>query len=528
MAKPINIPVNVPGADQAKTDLDKVAGAAKGIGDETQKAGQKGKSGLEQLSSAWSSIHSLVFGAIAATIAGAAFKVAHFFDEIKTRSAEAVLNLQSVRAEMAGIFQAMGNVSETSQQNTTAYVTDLMKKTKVSKEVAYPVTEAYARQFYGKIPQADYDQGLEGMVGYAARRGTTATTEMIGLMPGFGIKTPAQMGELRRMVSAAAQRAGLTEEDIVNALGRAMPTAQAMGWSYEQALTMIATLAQGQIGKQKTTLPAATMEAVMSPQETKFKEYGLNPKDTPQQIFTAVRQKASTMNRNSALKMLGDIYGTGASRGMLQLMSPMAPLVSGTANAEQALEKTRQENLPALVAETNAKIQQDKQKVDMNQVYAEKVLEIGEEQQKQFQIKNPVRQKWEEFITPGTEAEKQAAARQAWWESLSDKEQQQIIKEENSTLGFSTSPTGGIFGPSVSFSNESGLTAESRRWSKMSSKQQYDALQRNRSAPSSMMQGSSDFVGPPTFIQYIHNMNFNPTVGNNKVGPRASPSDLGM
>jgi hypothetical protein len=521
MAKGINVPVSVPGANQAKTDLDKVAGAAKGIGDATKKTGETGKSGLEQLSSAWSAIRSSVFVALAAAIAGAAFKVAQFFDQLKTRSAEAVQNLTEVRAEMAGIFQAMGNISEASQQTTSDYLIGLMEKTRVSKEVAYPVAEAYARQFYGKIPQADYNQGLEGMVGYAARRETTATTEMIGLMPGFGIKTPAQMGEFRRMVSAAAQRAGLTEEDIVNALGRAMPTVTAMGWSYEQALTMITTLAQGQIGRQKTTFPAATMEAVMSPQETKFKEYGLNPKDTPQQIFAAVQQKAATMDRKSALKMLGDIYGTGASRGMLQLMEPMSPLTSGSAVIEQIDETNRMNTKGGITAESDAE-KMKRLNVSPDEFYGTKVNEQGVATlQAQRDKRTAIRDWWNSLFTPENQLKKEAAGR-AWWNSLSDTQKIKLIHQYNPEMNPTWQISPFELGPN------SGLGLDI--WNRMTPQQEYEAsVGRYNPAAPSAIKGNPNFVGPPApvNIQYIHQINHYPMVGNTRVGGRATPEDLG-
>ena len=57
------------------------------------------------------------------------------------------------------------------------------------------------------------------------------TPELITLMAGWGMTTPEQQGIFRRQIGAVSSKSGLTEEEIIAALGRGAPTVKAMGWT---------------------------------------------------------------------------------------------------------------------------------------------------------------------------------------------------------------------------------------------------------------------------------------------------------
>jgi alkylhydroperoxidase/carboxymuconolactone decarboxylase family protein YurZ len=153
---------------------------------------------------------------------------------MQTRSDEAVERLRNLRKEFTELFEAMNAFDEASRRQVTKETVRLLYETGVTKELGLPIIEEYTRQYKGKIPEQEYEQGLKEMLGYGARHGGPATTEMIQLMAGWGIQTPEKMGEFRRMVTAGADVAGLKEEDIISALGQAMPTVKAFGWTPEK------------------------------------------------------------------------------------------------------------------------------------------------------------------------------------------------------------------------------------------------------------------------------------------------------
>jgi hypothetical protein len=223
MAKDVNIHIKATGGGEAKQQLEGVAGAAQKTGTGVQDMGAKALVGSGWVQKALSFLAGpLGFAGIAGAVAGVTIKIAHFFDEIKTRSDEAVQQVQKIREAYKELFQVMDEFSEKGRQALTLETLSLFQKVAITKEEGLPVVSAYVRAFQpvlkrGEITKPQYDQGLEQMLRYAGRQGIAAIPQMIDIMAGWGMVTPQQQGAFRRMVTEASQAAGLPEEQLVGA-----------------------------------------------------------------------------------------------------------------------------------------------------------------------------------------------------------------------------------------------------------------------------------------------------------------------
>ena len=331
MAKNINIHIKAKGAQRTKQELDGVGRSAEQMGSKTARAG------------AWirNSLGTLGFAAIAAAIAAAALKVAKFFDELKRRTDEAVKNVEDLRAGYTDLFEAMGAFSEAERKAVTVGVAETLMETGVSKQVGLPVINAYERQFgalreSGQFTEQQYQEGLRGMLTYGARHGGAATPELIAIMRGWGMVTPEQQGAFRRQIAAGAAASGLTDEELINALGRGMPTIKAMGWTPEESVSTIATLAAGEAGRKKASLPATTLQGLLVPQLTNVAKYGISEEiaQDPRQLLAALQERRGTMDQQAFTRMLTQIYGTEAAAGVSKLLGvPQAGLRATLAEA---------------------------------------------------------------------------------------------------------------------------------------------------------------------------------------------------
>jgi len=207
MAKDVNIHIKATGGAEAKQQLEGVAQGAQKVGTGVQDMGTKALIGSGWVQKALSFLAGpLGFAGIAGAIAGVTIKAAKFFDDIKTRSDEAVQQVQQIRNAYAELFQVMNEFSEKGRQALTLETTALLKKTAVTQQVGLPIITAYARTFEktGLMTGPQYQQGLEEMLRYAGRQGAGAVPEMIELMAGWEMITPQEQGAFRRMVAEAA------------------------------------------------------------------------------------------------------------------------------------------------------------------------------------------------------------------------------------------------------------------------------------------------------------------------------------
>jgi hypothetical protein len=444
VVKDVNIHVKTTGAGQTRGELAQTARGVKGVGDSAEKTGTrtsrafaKIKNGIGRL------VGPLGIAAIAAAFAGAAVKMAKFFDELKKRTDEAVEQLAGVRQSLEDVFEAAGAFSEQSQAEVTKDVFALLKETSATQAVGVPVINAYMRQFgglveSGQLSERQYREGLVGMLGYGERHGKEATDDLIALMAGWGMTTPGSQGEFRRTIAAGAQKSGLTDADLIGALGRGMPTVKAMGWTPEEAVTKIAKLASGEVGRKRMSLPGTTLDALMAPQVQNAVDKYAIAEDTvadPRALLAELTKRRQQMDPQAYTRMLVGIYGKEGAAGVHKLISQPRPDISkalaeaagpeGLA-AEQLEEQQSRETLLRLAAKSEATQVQDALKVKRNEQFEKEVRDIGEQYKKKvLRIRRPWRQEMSEWLNL-EQKENELAAYAKWVDSLSAIEKRNI------------------------------------------------------------------------------------------------------
>ena len=469
MAKDINIHLKTHGAAQTKQQIDEVGQSAKGLGTKTEEMGDKAKlGGGKFLGALRKLVGPLGFMAIATAVASAAAKVAKFFDNIKQRSDEAVRQVQEIRKAYDSLYEAMDAFDEKSRQQVTKTANLILKETGVTQELGLPVIDEYTRQFKslveaGRITQQQYDRGMKEMLGYAARHGGAATTDLIAIMRGWEMVTPEQQGAFRRQIAAGAAVARLKDEDVIEALGRGMPTIKAMGWTPEEAVEKIALLAASEVGRKKKSMPATTLQALMAPHLTKIEEYGIEKEtaEDPRKLLEQLRKKQADMDRQAFTRMLLEIYGTEAAAGVSKLITVPSRGIQETlrqaageaeAEAERAEEKANRDTLERRDAATKARARDIKLRRTLEQQYMEDVREIGREALKEQRIDEPKRQWLREALTIGEAAEEEEAAFREWEKRLGKERRKKIERVTGISLY--------------------------DMWQQMSAKQKWEALQR--------------------------------------------------
>jgi len=506
-SKDINIHVKSTGTDTTKQDLKGVANQTEKLGDSTEKMGRKGKKHSALFTSALKKIGTLGVAGIVTALAAASLKIAKFFDNIKQRSDDAVRDLQSVRKGFDDLFEAMSAFDEKSRQAVTVGATGVLKEAGVQKELGLPIINEYTRQFRGHVDSGvlsedQYNEGLTGMLGYAARHGGDSTSNLIQMMSGWGMVTPGSQGDFRRMISNAAAASGLTDSDVIGALGRGGPTIQAMGWTPQQAVENIAVLASGETGRLKMSLPATTLQALGNPQyKEELKEFGITEEmlDDPQKLLTTLRMQQQIMSSEKFYSVLTDIYGSGGAAGVHKLLTAdrggiqnavVNAVGPGGIAAEQKEEMQRRTTLEYRDAVTKANNMMDDLRVTTDEQYMEDVRERGKKyKEKVLRRDEPIRQSMREVFTP-VNAEDEAAAQRLWWDSLS--------KEERDALS-------GAPYPALQYDS----------WDKMSPRSKYEAV----NDVTLQDEGSGATTINTT---YNNNLNIYPRIGEDDRGPRVN------
>ncbi len=536
MAKDINIHTKVTGTQQAKQQLDSVGDSAQKVGTSTEQMGTKASRASGKVSTALQKLAGTMgFMAIVMAVATAAAKIAKFFDDLKTRCDEAVRNVQGIRKEFADLFEAMDAFDERSRQQVMKETAALLKETSVSKEIGLPIINAYTRQFRGmvesgQLTEEQYGKGLREMLGYGERHGGAATTELITLMAGWGMTTPEQQGAFRRQIAAGAAASGLTDAELIEALGRGMPTVKAMGWTPAQAVETVATLAAGEVGRQKTGLPATTLQALLAPQTSNIAKYGISEEiaQDPQQLLMQLQLMREKMDQQAFTKMLTDIYGTTAAAGVSKLLTAPRKGISKTleqaagaegAKLEQEEERRSRETQERRDARAKAAAMEEDLDVKITEQYEEDIREIGEAKRRTFRRRRPIRQWIREHYIPKwpvpEEQQKEEAAFRAWYENLTSEEKKAIP----------------YFGGYRGY------------WERMTPQQRYEILTRTKpevirseqeqvtgpTTAAEVIQGEQEQVTGPTtaaavhhHTHYHHDTIYTPVVGDRQTGPRFS------
>jgi len=521
MAKDVNIHVKTQGTPQVKQDLQDVTQSVNKVGDNVEKMGSRSSRAMEWLASGIKSLAGPIgFAALIGVVSKVTGTVSKFFDDLKNRCDEAVNKLQNLRKGFEGVFEAMDAFDEKTRKEITKGTIDLLGKNAIPQEIGLPVIEAYTRQFgglvqTGQLSPEQYRQGLEGMLGYAARHGQASTPELITLMSGWGMTTAEQQGVFRRQIGAVSKVTGLTDEEIIDSLGRAAPTAKIMGWQPAEILNYIGTIAAGEIGRKKQTLPATTIEAIINPQLTNLKDYKITPQqaENPAQLLALLAVKQRTMDEKSFGRMLMDIYGREAAAGVTKLLkSPGGELTEAikwaatpqAVSAEMAEEATSRETKERLAAKTQMARAKIYEKGGNDYFYRRQIRDIGAEKQEELRIQHPYLQ-WlfeninmayafgiipgemvRRFKSEGTK--KEDAAFVQWFSGLTDEEKQEILSKKEA-------PIGDMLPDALRLK---------RYYRNMPPEQQYQDLTR---------QGD-------THVHYHNDVQYFPSVGDREVGPR--------
>jgi hypothetical protein len=440
----------------------------------------------------------LGIAAIAGKLSELANSVSQFFDNVKTKADEAVEHTRGLRREFDDLFEAMDAFDEKGRRAVTETALTQLQKTGTPREIGLPIIKAYAQQFKalvdaGQLRQEEYERGLQEMLSYGAMHGKAATPDLIAMMSGWGMKTPDQQGAFRRQIAAAAQSARVEDEDVIAALTKGGPAIRAMGWTPGYAVEMIATIAAGETGKTLKTLPATTLQAIMSPQAAKAPEYGLEEKlfEQPEQLLAklAEMKAAGPIKRLKAgLKkgappeyeevefrtMLMDIYGAEAGAGAYKIFAERdlnrAALIQRAATeagaaAEQREREQYQTTQEFQQARTEAKAGRISQRIKSDAAYMRDVRRIGEEKLKQLRTEEPIWQ-WlrTQYFGTNEEAKKEYAAYREWESQLTEQEKQKTVEEYEGPGRYFVLPIA------------KRRAALVQRWKEMSAQQKFEAL----------------------------------------------------
>jgi len=524
MPKDINIHLKTTGAEQTKEQLEQVASGTQKVGAEATRSGAEAQKGMGLFGNVLGKLAGpLGIAAIAAKLSDLANGVAQFFDNIKTKADEAVANMRGLRREFDDLYEAMNVFDEQGQRKVTETALTLLQKTGTPKEIGLPIIEAYTRKFkdlvkVGQLTQEQYERGLEEMLSYGAIHGKAATPDLIAVMSGWGMTTPEQQGAFRRQIGAGAEAVGLDEEDIIAALTKGGPTIKAMGWTPGYAVEMIATIAANEAGRTLKSLPATTLEAIMTPQVAKSEEYRLEEKlfEKPVELLTklaelrvagpimrlkAEREKegpeyeeVEAFEGTGIMKvipvrhvkrqpeyeevefqtMLTDIYGAGAGTGVRKILMEQdrnrAAIIQRAATedgavAERAERETDQSTQRFREAATAARAERISHRTKSDQEYMADVRRIGAEKLKEVRRDEPIWQ-WlrQQYFGPSEEAKKEYGAYREWESQLTEQEKQRMAEQYE--------------GPGRYFILPAAIrqAAVVKRWKEMRAKERYEAL----------------------------------------------------
>ncbi len=502
MAKDINYKINLQDADKAKQQLDDIKRKTEQTGATTEQSAKKSSQASEGLLSKFKQLAGgMGLAGLGAAAIAAGKELAKFFDGLKEKSDEAVRDVEALRGAYENLFEALGAFDEKSREKITKETSLLLADTGVSRKLGLPIVNEYTRQFKGLVDSGDltpqqYDAGLRGMLGYGARHGGDATPELIKMMAGWGMTTPQQQGGFRRMISNAAASSGLTDQEVIGALGRAGPTMRAMGWGPAQAVENIAVLARGETGRKLQSMPAATIEAIGRAPTADLSSYGINERvsSDPTKLFSTLQQKRLSMDKGRFYEMLTKAYGTEAASGVYKLLtadrgdiSRGLEVAAGPKGArlERDEETQRMGSLGAIDAVASNVADYVKTDVTTDEKYMEQVRQIGAAALKVYERRNPMYWLYQHNFIDTPNALKERAAFDYWQQNLPDQQRQQIIGE------YSGHPS---FDP---------LRAE---WQEMSPQERFEGLR-------GVSSGSNVIINENNTI-------YNPRIGDDESGPR--------
>ncbi|HSV42993.1 MAG TPA: hypothetical protein VLJ10_00420 [Candidatus Bathyarchaeia archaeon] len=376
----ININIKTPGAIESKRSLDQTAEGVRNVDASVDGAAQK----ADKAAGAFSKFIGLLGSAgLLTALATAAKKLAEFFDKIKQRCDEAVQAAGEVRQAYEGLFEAAGAFDEKSRKKVVKDTEQLLINAGATAQVGYPTIESFQRQFQGSMAPADYQIGLKNALNYAARHGGSATSELIQLMRGWNINTSGGQSEMYRLIMAASGQSGLTDDEMINLVGRASPVVRSMGWTPQQTISVLSSLAAGEVGRNKTMRPVQILEEYAKDQQKALAEY---PSLSNIKMVTPISQADDRAENESFMK---------------------------TMEARDAQAKARSRQIVT-------QIRTDTQ-------YAEDVREIGRAAQKSLADESPTEQALLDALFSLTpKAAEEFAAYQKWERGLTESQHKEV------------------------------------------------------------------------------------------------------
>lgn len=187
-------------------------------------------------------------------------------DDQKRHSDDAVRDYINLRKEFADMFESLEIYDEKGRNDAMRESLQLLQETGVTMEIGLPIITAYTREFKGKMPQSQYEQGIKEMLGWGAMHPSADTAELINIMALWNMITYKEQGEFRRMIVAGAKYVNMSVGNFVKALSYSFSTAKIMNWTPQQTIEAIMKITKGEPEKQQLPMVIETMSALQNPQ----------------------------------------------------------------------------------------------------------------------------------------------------------------------------------------------------------------------------------------------------------------------
>ena len=293
--------------------------AGKKAGQEIHDSTNKGIGTLGQMKNAYGVLAGSA--GIGLVVAGAK-ELLKILDKSKESADALVASMSKFRQPMEDLFEATGAYTEELRSNVAKNVSLLMQKTGAGSEAVTTVANEMQRQFRGSMSDEELSKAQEEMIGYAVRHaGDEATGNLLRTAKGFGMGTRDELGAFRRQIGGVSGWAGLTDEEMIDLVGKMEPVATEMGWNASETMENLAITARGLSGRKLKSLPGATMEALIGPAANAEKILGLKGKKelSAMEVWEAFKANTVGMEPGERMELAGQIYGKTAAPGILKL-----------------------------------------------------------------------------------------------------------------------------------------------------------------------------------------------------------------
>ncbi len=314
--KDINIHVRAKGTGQTKREVDSVAGSTRKMGRTTEDTGSKMQRVFGRLAGM------LGFTGLATTAIAAGKKIVQALNDIKAAADDAVKSLAELQKQSTDLFEAVEAYGPGEQKEALKMAHKLTFETGLGLPAAQSLLAEYKRA-YGKIDL----QGVRQFAAWEATPGGAPTAPLVRWMSAEGISSPGQQGQILRMISTVARRAGLSDQELAEAITQRSTEFRALGWSPEQAIQNLGTVLSGVSGREARRAISGLGTGFMAFTEEKAREYKVPPKiagDAQARMAWA----AMTLSKASPAKqaqIAKDLFGQEAAPFVTKLLTMQMP-----------------------------------------------------------------------------------------------------------------------------------------------------------------------------------------------------------